>query len=232
MDSHDCNAVRRPGSFNDGEFILAEATLPSHVPYRAMLTDAVDNLLVPVCLSATHVGWGTLRLEPVFIHTGEAAAVAAVLSLRDRVSLRALRAASLQWELLQRRIAVSYFADVDLGRDDAWTRDAQYLGARGFFADYDADPNRPVNASLGAAWQDVLSQCLSGEHDANESARRVAATLSGAPTAATCSTSPDDPAAVLLRRRGWNGQLPATVREACYLLCGALREAEAAGLSA
>ena len=232
MDSHDCNPVRRPGSFNDGEFILAEATLPSQVPYRSMLTDAVENLLVPVCLSATHVGWGTLRLEPVFVHTGEAAGVAAALCLRDRVALRNLRAGTLQWELLQRRIAVTYFADVDVGRDDAWTREVQYLGSRGFFPGYDAEPNRPFNASLAAIWQDALAQWLSSEADPNEIARRVAAATDSASVVLPSSSSHGEHAAALLRRNGWNGRPPATVREACHLVSGALREAEGAGLSA
>lgn len=232
MDSHDCNPVRQPGSCNDGEFILAEATLPSQVSYRAMVTDAVDNLLVPVCLSATHVGWGTLRLEPVFMHTGEAAGVAAALCLRDGIPTRALRGAALQWELLQRRIAVTYFADLDPGRDDAWTRDAQYLGARGFFAGYDADPHRVVGPGLAAAWQDVLDRWLAGDDDPNAAARRVAAATD--PSAAAPglpATRTDTPAAALLRRHGWNGRPHGTTRDVSHLLSGALREAEAAGLS-
>ncbi|MDO8540970.1 MAG: FAD-dependent oxidoreductase [Opitutaceae bacterium] len=233
MDSHDCRPVRQPGSGNDGEFILAEATLPSQVPYRAMVTDAVDNLLVPVCLSATHVGWGTLRLEPVFVHTGEAAGVAAAVCLRDGVLPGTLSGGRLQSELLRRHIAVTYFADVDLGRDEAWTRDAQFLGARGFFSGYEADPNRPVSPALGAAWQGILSRALAGDDDPNEAARRVAAALD--PARACPPEDPvrhDDPGAVLLRRRGWHDRLPATTREACHLLGDALREAEAAGISA
>lgn len=173
MDSHDCNPVRQPGSFNDGEFILAETTLPSQIPYRTMVTDAVDNLIVPVCLSATHVGWGTLRLEPVFVHIGEAAAVAAAMCLRENVMPRALDGGRLQWELLQRQIAVTHFADVDVGREDEWTRELQYLGARGFFPDYKASPDQPVTAAIAAAWEDALSRALGDDNDANTIAKRA-----------------------------------------------------------
>lgn len=232
MDSHDCNPVRQPGSCNDGEFILAEETLPSQVSYRSMITDAVDNLIVPVCLSATHVGWGTLRLEPVFVHTGEVAGVAAALCRRDGIQPRRLSGAALQWELLRRQIAVTYFADVDLGGDDNWTREVQYLGARGFFSSYEAEPSRPVTAALAAAWQEAMARSLLGDKDPNETAYYVAAALDPAVAPAPLVTlRPDDPAAVLLRTHGWGSHAPATTREACHLLCSALREAETAGLS-
>jgi hypothetical protein len=228
MDSHDCNPVRQPGSFNDGEFILAESTLPSQIPFRAMLTDAVDNLLVPVCLSATHVGWGTLRLEPVFVHTGEAAGVAAALSLRDHVALRSLRPGKLQWELLLRQIAVTYFADVNVGDADPWTREVQYLGARGFFSGYDAKPGDLVAPGLAAAWEDVLSGHLAGDEGPNVAAQRVAAASGPATRELPYPAFGHVSTAALLRRWGWNGRPPATRRAACHLLCGALREAEAA----
>ena len=229
MDSHDCNPVRQAGSFNDGEFILAETTLPSQVPFRCLLTEAADNLLVPVAMSATHVGWGTLRLEPVFIHTGEAAAVAAALSLRDNVPLRALRGSTLQPELLQRRIAVTHFADVDVGSDEPWVQDAQYLATRGFFPGYDAHPGQSVTPALATAWHEVLHRWVRGEDDPNLCAAHVAASLR--PGAAP-SPAADSNTAGLLRRHGWNDGPPPTVQLACRALSAALREAESAGLSA
>lgn len=167
MDSHDCNPVRAPGSFNDGEFILAEETLPAQIPYRCLLTDAVENLLVPVCLSSTHVGWGTLRLEPVFVHTGEAAGVAAAICLRDNVQPRRLDGACLQGELLKRRIAVSYFADLELGDENEEVRDLQFLGARGFFGGYAARPYGTTGEARAAAWQEIARGLLGGATDLN-----------------------------------------------------------------
>jgi hypothetical protein len=96
MDSHDCQPVRVDGSLNDGEFILAEETLPSQIPYRCMITDEIENLIVPVCMSSTHVGWGTLRLEPVFVHTGEVAGVAAAMSVQQGIHVRHLNPSQLE----------------------------------------------------------------------------------------------------------------------------------------
>lgn len=64
MDSHECRTHRQYASLGDGKFLLSEKTRPSQIPYRCLLPLDIDNLLVPVCLSCTHVGWGTLRLEP------------------------------------------------------------------------------------------------------------------------------------------------------------------------
>jgi len=134
---------------------------------------------------------------------------------------------------LQRQIAVTHFADVDVGREDEWTRELQYLGARGFFPDYKASPDQPVTAAIAAAWEDALSRALGDDNDANTIAKRVAATRHPGTTGSErAGFRTNDPAAALLRRWGWNGRPPETTREACHILCGALREAEAAGLSA
>ena len=80
MDSHACTTDSRPGFHYDGKLILTEESRPGQIPYRALLPQGVDNLLVPVCLSATHVAWGAVRLEPVWMQTGEAAGFAAALA--------------------------------------------------------------------------------------------------------------------------------------------------------
>lgn len=64
LDSHDCRPVRRPGSLAEGHFFVPEVTAPSQIPYGALLPRDVDNLLAPVPVSATHVGFSTIRLEP------------------------------------------------------------------------------------------------------------------------------------------------------------------------
>lgn len=61
-------------------------TKPYPVPYGAILPkeDECSNLLVPVCMSASHVAYSSLRMEPVYMVLGQSAAIAAVLSLRER----------------------------------------------------------------------------------------------------------------------------------------------------
>ena len=47
------------------------------IPYAALLPKALDNLLVPVALSATHMGMSVVRMEPCWMATGQAAGIAA-----------------------------------------------------------------------------------------------------------------------------------------------------------
>jgi hypothetical protein len=48
------------------------------------------NLLIPVCLSATHIAYGSIRMEPVFMVLGQSAATAAVLAIDNKVSVQQL----------------------------------------------------------------------------------------------------------------------------------------------
>ncbi len=71
--------------------------------YRALLPRRAEslNLLVPVCLSSTHAAYGSIRMEPVFIMLGQAAATAAVLAQRAGVAPHDLPYAALQARLQQ-----------------------------------------------------------------------------------------------------------------------------------
>jgi hypothetical protein len=115
----------------------------------------VDNLLVPVCLSATHVGWGAVRLEPVFMQTGEAAGVAATLAIRQNRSPAQLNPDGLIRELCKRRFMISFFNDVDVSSDDPRVAAAQYFGTKGFFADYNARLDEPLTEGVRALWQEM-----------------------------------------------------------------------------
>ena len=50
---------------------------PGQIPYGAMLPKDIDNLLVPVAMSSTHVAMSVLRMEPVWMTTGQVAGLAA-----------------------------------------------------------------------------------------------------------------------------------------------------------
>ena len=58
------------------------------IPYRSLIPSDVENLLVPVCLSATHVAYCSLRMEPVYMMLGQAAGIAAHLALADKKTVQ------------------------------------------------------------------------------------------------------------------------------------------------
>ena len=53
---------------------------PGQIPYGAMLPKTIDNLLVPVAMSSTHVAMSVLRMEPVWMTTGQVAGLAAAIA--------------------------------------------------------------------------------------------------------------------------------------------------------
>ena len=56
---------------------------PGQIPYGAMLPKKIDNLLVPVALSSTHIAMSVIRMEPVWMTTGQVAGLAAAVA-KDR----------------------------------------------------------------------------------------------------------------------------------------------------
>jgi hypothetical protein len=110
IDSHDCRRIALPdGVLNEGTIMPAH--VPGrrhgpayHVPYRAITPSASEcsNLLVPVALSATHVAYSSVRVEPTWMTIGQSAGIAAALAAKDGVSVQALDYAKLRERLLAR----------------------------------------------------------------------------------------------------------------------------------
>ena len=73
------------------------------IPYRAITPKVGEcsNLLVPVCASASHVAFCTIRLEPTWMHLGEAAGIAAAMAAKSGKSVQAVDVQSLQDRLLK-----------------------------------------------------------------------------------------------------------------------------------
>jgi hypothetical protein len=75
---------------------------PLQLPYRILVPQCVDGLLVPVACSASHVGYQTIRMEPVFMALGEACGIAAKTALDARVQLRRVDVPAVQRKILER----------------------------------------------------------------------------------------------------------------------------------
>jgi hypothetical protein len=83
---------------------------PLQLPYRILVPKGVDGLLVPVACSASHVGYQTIRMEPVFMALGEAAGIAAKTAADENVELRAVNVPAVQREIIKRGGVILYEA--------------------------------------------------------------------------------------------------------------------------
>ncbi|WP_281287140.1 FAD-dependent oxidoreductase [Paenibacillus hemerocallicola] len=173
ISSHDCTADRRPGSSNDGVLMLSESTRPSQIPYRSLLPQNVDNLLVTICLSCSHIGWGTLRLEPVFMHLGESAAYAIALAAGQGIPPGKLDADKLVRKLAENQVMVSFFNEFDMATRHNWVPAVQYFGTKGFFADYDAKPEEILDRHTFSIWAGAFGSLLAGSPNPLETARKL-----------------------------------------------------------
>ena len=173
MDSHDCTTNRRPGYAYDGKLILTEESHPAQIPYRALLPQGVDNLLVPVCLSATHVAWGAVRLEPTFMQLGEAAGFAAALSKKQQTTPAQLDPDRLVRELCRRHFMVTFLNATNVASDDPRVAAAQYFGTKGFFADYNARLDEPLSADVETLWLDGFAKLRQGKLDPTQLATAI-----------------------------------------------------------
>ncbi len=102
MDSHNCRRIAQDGAArNEGDVQVGVKPYP--VSYRSIIPPAAEceNLWVPVCLSATHIAYGSIRMEPVFMILGQSAATAASMAIDDRVPAQKVDYAKLRAQLLK-----------------------------------------------------------------------------------------------------------------------------------
>jgi hypothetical protein len=63
--------------------MLAHLTRPYPIPYRIMIPESLDGLIVPVAASTTHVAYSSIRMEPTWMALGQAAGTAAHLCIEN-----------------------------------------------------------------------------------------------------------------------------------------------------
>lgn len=157
-----------------GAYLISWRSL---IPRRGQVT----NLTVPVCLSSSHIAYGSIRMEPVFMILGQSAATAAVLALRSNVALQDLPYDTLRTQLLADRQVLDLppqtpsrplitkaslkgvvLDDVDAKLEGVWSPSSstpKYIGV-GYMHDANED-----KASKSAIW--TLTATTDGPHQLN-----------------------------------------------------------------
>jgi hypothetical protein len=103
MDSHNVRRFVTAEGFvqNEGDVQVSPGGAYL-ISYRSLIPGKghVTNLTVPVCLSSSHIAYGSIRMEPVFMILGQSAATAAMLCLKKGISLQDLPYEELRAQLM------------------------------------------------------------------------------------------------------------------------------------
>lgn len=162
------------GGKHTGEFY--HPVPPYQIPYGVLVPKTVTNLLVPGAVSASHVGFCALRLEPIWMSLGQASGAAAHLAVERAVPVEKVPVPALQAWLHKAGAATVYLSDVP--REHPAFAAAQWWGtAGGFhglhpapakqgqrgkqivgqyyeaFPGHDVGPDRPLTMELAARWR-------------------------------------------------------------------------------
>ncbi|MGF1578596.1 MAG: FAD-dependent oxidoreductase [Gemmataceae bacterium] len=117
MDSHNSQRVVIDGRVRNEGDVQVRCPKPYPVSYRSIVPKEREcgNLFVPVCLSASHIAYGSIRMEPVFMILGQAAGSAASMAIDGGVSVQKVPYEQLKKRLLADEQLLEWTGPVRLG---------------------------------------------------------------------------------------------------------------------
>lgn len=127
LDSHAAHKREEGRAHLDG--FISYPTAVYTVPYGVIVPKEVDNLLLPVPVSGSHIGFSTLRMEPCWMALGQAAGAAASLAIDGEASVQDISVSDLQNRLLDEKATLIYYDN--LTPDSQNWREAQLKGLTG-----------------------------------------------------------------------------------------------------
>jgi hypothetical protein len=109
-DSHNLERIVDSDGFVRNEGDMQVAVKPYQIPYRSILPKRteVQNVLVPVCFSASHVAYSSMRMEPQYMIIGQAAGGAAKMAIESKKSVQEIDTAALITRLRSQGAVLEY----------------------------------------------------------------------------------------------------------------------------
>ncbi|RYZ99164.1 MAG: FAD-dependent oxidoreductase [Sphingobacteriaceae bacterium] len=104
MDSHIVSRYAGEDGYVRNEGLIGVGLeKPYPISYRSIIPKKSEatNLVVPVCVSATHAAYGSIRMEPVFMALGQSAAIAAAMAIKQNGAVQDISYSKLKAELLR-----------------------------------------------------------------------------------------------------------------------------------
>lgn len=120
MDSHNTQRIVINGMVKNEGDVQLRGISPYSIAYRAITPKAneCDNLTVPVCLSASHMAYGSIRMEPVFMVLAQSAAVAASQAIDKKQGIQQIDIKALQAELKNNPLVDHSIPEILVDNDD------------------------------------------------------------------------------------------------------------------
>lgn len=156
LDSHAVRKREEGRIHLDG--FLSYPTAVYTVPFGVMVPKSVDNLLLPVPVSGSHIGFSTLRMEPCWMAIGQAAGITASISIQDKVKVQNINIQKLQDYLIDQNATLIYYKDVNVSSEDF--RMVQYMGLKGYLPDWEVCLNDPIDKETFNAWMKLSGMKL------------------------------------------------------------------------
>ncbi|WPJ95801.1 FAD-dependent oxidoreductase [Coraliomargarita algicola] len=103
MDSHNCRRIVVDGKVRNEGDVQIHSGPPYPISYQCIVPKRGEctNLFVPYCLSASHIAFGSIRMEPVFMILAQSAVEAATIAIKNRVDVQAVSYTKLKSRLRQ-----------------------------------------------------------------------------------------------------------------------------------
>ncbi|HRE52672.1 MAG TPA: FAD-dependent oxidoreductase [Flavitalea sp.] len=120
MDSHHTQRIVDNGMVKNEGDVQVGGFPPYPISYRSIIPKAADakNIYVPVCLSATHIAFGSIRMEPVFMVLAQSAAVAASMAIDENKSVHEVDVKKLQASLASNPYANGRAPEIVVDNED------------------------------------------------------------------------------------------------------------------